>query len=49
MIETVIVLMIFTPIGGFIALYRFCNQGRMPCIDIENIDNVNRATVAVEG
>jgi len=49
MVETVIVLMIFTPIGGFIALYRFCNQGRMPCIDMENIDNLNRATVAVEG
>jgi len=49
MVETVIVLFIFTPIGVFIGLYKFCNGGRLPCIDIDNIDNPNRATVAVEG
>jgi hypothetical protein len=49
MVETIIVLLIFTPIGGFIGLYQFCNGGRMPCIDMDNIDNLNRATVAVEG
>jgi len=49
MIGTILVLIIVAPIGGFIALYKFCNQGRMPCIDMDNIDNPNRATVAVEG
>jgi hypothetical protein len=49
MVETVIVFIIFTPIGLFIGLYQFFNRGRMPCIDLDNIDNLNRATVAVEG
>jgi len=49
MVETVIILFIFTPIGSFIGLYQFCNRGRLPCIDMDNIDNPNRATVAVEG
>jgi hypothetical protein len=49
MVETAIVLIIAGPIGGFIALYQFCNGGRLPCIDMDNIDNPNRATVAVEG
>jgi hypothetical protein len=47
--ETVIVFIIFTPIGLSIGLYKFCNRGRMPCIDMDNVDNLNRATVAVEG
>ena len=45
----VIVFMIFTPIGLSIGLYKFCNGGRMPCIDTDNVDNLNRPTVAVEG
>jgi hypothetical protein len=49
MVQTVIVFIIFTPIGMLVGLYQFCNQGRMPCIDMDNIDNLNRATVAVEG
>lgn len=51
MVETVIVFLIFTPLGLFISLYKFCNQGRMPCVDMDNVDNLNRATatVAVEG
>lgn len=49
MVEIAIVIIIFTPIGGLIGLYQFCNRGRLPCIDMENIDNLNRATVAVEG
>lgn len=49
MIGTLVVLIIVTPIGGFIVLYQFCNKGRMPCIDIDNLDNLNRATVVVEG
>lgn len=49
MVETVIVFMILTPMGIFIGLYKFCNGGRMPCIDLDNVDNLNTATVAVEG
>jgi hypothetical protein len=49
MVETVIVFVILTPMGLLIGLYQFFNQGRMPCINLDNIDNLNRATVAVEG
>ncbi len=47
MIETIIVFFILTPIGLFICLYKFCNEGRMPFINMDNIDNFNKSTVAV--
>jgi hypothetical protein len=50
MIESFIVFIILTPIGMLIGLYQFFNRGRMPCINMHNVDNLNRdAVVAVEG
>jgi hypothetical protein len=49
MVETVIVLIVFTPIGMCIGIYEFFNRGHTPCINMNNVDNINRDAVAAEG
>lgn len=41
----ILVLIIVSPIASCIGLYQLFNNGRLPCINTENIDNLNRVVV----
>ena len=37
-----LLLTIIAPISSLIGCYQCFNHGRLPCIETENIDNINR-------
>ena len=41
----ILALIIVSPFAACIGIYRIFNHGRMPCIDVSNVDNLNKVAI----